>query len=143
MRSTGGAVASGFFLGVRGERPGGDQQAFVSSAGWRRGSHGRQLTDAALVALALEEDGEADQAEPVDTQTVNAAVAALAGNGDAVEVGLAQQSLGKALKGVRFHLHEVIEQLFLPVRFFGPPALSGSLSCPAIRDLRALRNSTR
>ena len=45
---------------------------------------------ASAVALALEEDREADQPEPVNAESVDSAVAALPGDGDAVEVGLAE-----------------------------------------------------
>jgi hypothetical protein len=53
--------------------------------------------------------GEAHQAEPVDAESVDSAVTALAGDVHAVEVCLAQQPPGEPLKGVRCDVHELFE----------------------------------
>src|ERR1700680_132520 len=84
------AVGRCFLLGVGGGRVCGDQQAFVAAAGHRAAEVAyRAGADAAAVSLALEKDREADKPEPVDTESVDTAIAALAGDVDAVEVSQA------------------------------------------------------
>jgi hypothetical protein len=73
---------------------------------------------AATVALALEEDGEADKPKPVHAQAVDPAVTTFTRYVHAVKVGLAEEALGKSFKGIRGDGHELFEQLLFPGWFF-------------------------
>jgi hypothetical protein len=110
-----GAVTGCLLLGIRSERSRSDQQAFVAPAGHRAAEIADGASaDAAAIALALEENGEAHQPQPVDAESIDPAVTAFSRYLDAVKVGFAQQPLGESLEGVGLHAHELIEQLLFP-----------------------------
>ena len=139
-----GAVAGCFLLGVCGERARGDQQALVAPACHRAAEvadSARAYT--AAVALALEEDREADKPEPVDAESVDPAVAALPGDVHAVEVGLTQQPLGKPLKGVGRMLMSCSSNCSFQLRSSAGSSASGSPSSCGSLVLRAFRSSTQ
>src|SRR6266487_5902762 len=85
-----GTVPGCFLLGVGGEGTGGNEKALVAAACHRAAEVADSTwANAAPVALALEEDREADQPESVHAQPVDTAVTTLPGDVHAVEVGLA------------------------------------------------------
>src|SRR5215471_11334870 len=99
-----GAVAGGFLLGVRGERARRDQKALVAPACHRAAEVADGAgADAAAGSLALKEDREADQPEPVDAEPVDPTVAALPGDVHAVEVSFTQEPPGEPLEGIGWH----------------------------------------
>jgi hypothetical protein len=68
-------VAGRFPFSVRGERARRDQQALVASSCHRPAKvPDSARADAATVALALEEDREAEEAEPVDAEPIDPAI---------------------------------------------------------------------
>jgi transcriptional regulator with XRE-family HTH domain len=73
---------------------------------------------AAAVALALEEDREADKPKPIDAQAVDPAIATFTRYVHTVEVGLAEEALSESFKGIGGNGHELFEQPLFPGWFF-------------------------
>ena len=61
--------------------------------------------DAPLVALALEEHGETDQAHMEDATSVDSAVIALAKHRDVIDASLAQETAREPLESIGLHRH--------------------------------------
>src|SRR5271165_2797609 len=85
------AVPGCLLLGVSRERAGSDEQSFIAPACHRAAEVAHRAGSyAAAISLALEEDREADQSQPVNAESVDAAIAALPRDTDTIEVSLAQ-----------------------------------------------------
>jgi hypothetical protein len=96
-----GAVACCFLFGICGEGPCGYQQALIAATGHGAAKVANSAgADIPAVSLALEEDREADQAEPIDAESIDAAVSAPAGD---VHAGPRDARLGRAVHSGCLH----------------------------------------
>ncbi len=122
----GSPVPGGLLLGLAGESAGGDEQALVSSPGHRATEVADLLrSDAALVALALEEDLKGDQRQAVDADAVDPAFTRAAGDGHGDEVGLAEQALSQSFERVGGHREQGVQEGVGPVGGLVLPGLVG------------------
>ena len=112
------AIPGCLCLGFAGERSRRDQQPFLATASHRAAEVPYDTGgNGPLVPFALEVDRKRHQRQTVGARTIDATIAALAGNGDVHESGFTEDALGQALKAIWWQLQQPGDELVLPAAF--------------------------